>query len=75
MVMAIATMMIVAMTGLTALMLRLNDFIFSFLPSFLGFVGMLEADALLNLVTHDILLLMCRTKLPKKRQKRNLLKS
>jgi hypothetical protein len=37
MVMAMATMMIVAMTGLTALMLRLKDFIFSFIPPF-GFL-------------------------------------
>jgi hypothetical protein len=49
-VMAMATMMIVAMTGLTALMLRLNDFIFVFFPPILNY-GYDRGQTNLNIVT------------------------
>jgi hypothetical protein len=49
-VIAMATMMIVAMTGLTALMLRLNDFIFVFFPPISNY-GYVNGKTNLNIVT------------------------
>jgi hypothetical protein len=62
-----AMSMIDATTGLRALLLRLNLFIFSFIPPFFGInVYGRGHNQNLNLTTHYTILSMCKTNLHKK---------
>jgi hypothetical protein len=65
-----AMSMIEATTGLRAFLLRLNFFIFSFIPP-LGLVSMVERSANLNLTTCYTILPICKTHLHKKGKTRS----